>query len=86
MTTTRVVCAKTTLQISADVSKSGAIKVTLLDKDNEPLAEGELVTTTVTDAPVQWKDGFSLQDLQDQPIKLRFELREAKLFSFSFEK
>jgi hypothetical protein len=47
------------------------------------LAEGEPVTTTVTDAPIQWKDGFSLK--KEQQVKLRFELLEAKLFSFSFK-
>lgn len=85
MTTTRVVCAKSTLQISADVSKSGAIKVTLLDKDNNQLAVGEPIEQTVTDAEVKWQRGFSLAKLKGNEIRLKFELRNAKLYSFSFQ-
>jgi hypothetical protein len=64
---------------------SSFVKVTVLDKDNKRLAEGELVTTTVSDAKIRWKDKFSLKNLKDKEIKLKFELRESKLFSFSFE-
>jgi hypothetical protein len=73
------------LCISADVAPSGYVEVTALDEDNEKLAEGELITKTVTDARIQWKDGFSLEELKGKKIKLEFELRESKLYSFSFE-
>jgi len=72
------------LCISADVAPSGFVKVTLLDKDDNKLAEGELVPKTVTDAEIKWKDGFSLKTLRDKDVKINFELRESKLFSFSF--
>jgi hypothetical protein len=49
------------------------------------MAEGELITKTATDARIQWKDGFSLGKLKGNQIKLLFELRESKLYSFSFE-
>jgi len=42
------------------------------------------VTKTVTDAAIEWKDGFSLKKLKGKEIKLGFELREAKIYSFSF--
>ena len=54
-------------------------------EDTEKLAEGELITKTATDARIQWKDGFLLRKLKGNQIKLRFELRESKLYSFSFE-
>lgn len=73
------------LCISADIAPSGYVKVTALDKDNDKLAEGELITKTVTDARIRWKDGFSLRKLKGKEIKLEFELRESKLYSFSFE-
>jgi len=69
----------------ADVAPSGYVKVTALDEDNKKPAEGELITKTVTDAPIQWKDGFSLGKLKGKKNKLGFELRESKLYSFSFE-
>ena len=62
-----------------------SVKVTALTERDKALGEGELVTTTVTGAQIQWKDGFSLKNLKGKDIKLKFELRESKLFSFSFE-
>ena len=52
--------------------------------ENVKLTESELITKTVTDAEVQWKGGFSLKKLRGKQIKLRFDLRDAKLYSFSF--
>jgi len=83
ITTRALAVGAGSLCVSADVAPPGYVKVAVLDKDDKPLAEGELVTTTATDTPIDWKDGFSLK--KDQQIKLRFELREAKLFSFSFK-
>ncbi len=85
VTTKPVKVVGDTLRISADIAPSGYVKVTALDANNEEVAEGELITTTVTDAPIQWKDGFSLEENKGEVGKLKFELRESKLFSFSFE-
>ena len=72
------------LCVSADVAPSGFVKITLLDKDDRQLAEGELVTTTVSDAKIEWKNGFSLKKLKGKDVKVKAVLRESKLFSFSF--
>jgi hypothetical protein len=85
VTTKPVTVAGDSLRISADVAPSGYVKATAFDENNEELGEGELVTTTVTDVPIQWKDGFEFDSLNGRKIALRFELRESKLFSFSFE-
>ena len=85
LTTNAVSVVGDSLCISADVAPSGYVKVTALDEDNNKLAEGELITKTVTDAQIQWKDGFSFKKLKGKEIKLKFELRESKLYSFSFE-
>ncbi len=84
LTTKPVSVVGNALCVSADVAPSGYVKVTALDKDNKRLAEGELITKTVTDAEVQWKKGFSLKTLKGKEIKLKFELRESKIYSFSF--
>ena len=84
LTTNAVSVVGNSLCISADVAPSGFVKVTLLDKDNKRVAEGKLVTTTVPDAKIEWKDGYSLKRLKNKEIKLKFELRESKIFSFSF--
>jgi len=85
ITTTPVVAVTDSLCLSADVALSGYVKVVLIDEDNRKLAESELIPKSVTDASVQWKDGFSLADRVGKKIQLRFELRDAKLYSFSFD-
>ncbi len=84
ITTTAVVCAGDTLQISADVVKNGSITVTALDGQQKVLAESDPITTTATDAVVRWNDGHSLETLKGRRIRLRFELKDSKLYSFSF--
>ena len=74
------------LCLIADVVMSGYVKVVLIDEDNKKLAEGKLVTTTVSDAKIEWKDGFSFKKLKDNEIRLKFDLRESKIYSFSFHR
>lgn len=85
LTTRTVSVVGDTLCINADVAPSGYVRVIALDKNNQILAEGELITKTVTDGPIKWKDGFSFGQLNDREIKFKFELRESKLYSFSFK-
>jgi len=86
ITTTPVVCTGDRLQLSADVSKGGSVKVTLLDKDSNQLAVGKPIRQTVTDAEVNWPKGFSLEKLKANQIRLRFQVSRAKLYSFSFSR
>lgn len=84
ITTTAVVCTGDKLQVSADVHQPGSIKVTVLDKQKRRLAEGQPITRTVTDAVVRWNAGFSPVKLKGEELQLRFELRDAQLYSFTF--
>ena len=84
LTTRAVSAVGNSLCVSADVAPSGFVKVTAHDRENNKLAEGELITKTVTDAMVRWKEGFSLGKHQGKKIRLRFELRDSKLYSFGF--
>jgi len=84
VTTKPVIAVADSLRVTADMAMSGYVKVTLLGQDSTPLAEGELITRTGTDAEVRWKGDFSLGGLKSKQIRLRFELRDSKLYSFSF--
>jgi len=64
---------------------SGYVKVTILDKEKKESAQSELITKTVTDAEVQWKNSFSFEKLKGKEIRLRFELRDSKIYSFTFK-
>ena len=84
ITTTPVVCTNNELQLCVDVGKKGFAKVTILDKDNRKLAQSKLIKKTVTDAEVKWLDSFSFENLRGKNVRLRFKLKNAKLYSFSF--
>ena len=84
ITTKPVRLVGSTLHLTADTAAGGYVKVTLLDQEGRKLAESELVARTSTDAEVRWPKGFSLAKLKGAAIRLRFELRDAKLYSFSF--
>ncbi|MCK4294732.1 MAG: hypothetical protein KAY65_16135, partial [Planctomycetes bacterium] len=84
ITTTPIVCTGNELQLCVDVGKKGFAKVTILDKDNRKLAQSKLVKKTVTDTEVKWLDKFSLENLKGKDVRLRFELKNAKLYSFNF--
>ncbi|MHC4657046.1 MAG: HEAT repeat domain-containing protein [Planctomycetota bacterium] len=82
--TAPVVCMGNMLCLCADVGKKGFVKVTVLDKDNRKLAQSKAIKKTVTDARVKWLDRFSFKNLKGKEIQLRFELKNAKLYSFNF--
>jgi len=84
ITTTPVVCRGRVLRLCADVGEKGFVKVILLDKNSRRLAESKLIEKTVTDAVVEWQNGFSPHNLGGKNAQLRFELKNAKLYSFNF--
>lgn len=84
VTTKPVACAGSMLRICADVAKKGSVKLSLLDKDNGRLAQSSVIKRSVTHGAVKWLDKFSLENLKGKNIRLRFELKNAKLYSFNF--
>ena len=59
-----MVCVGKGLRVCADVKKNGYVRIELFDSSKQPSAEGELITKTVTDGLVRWKDGFSFEKLK----------------------
>jgi hypothetical protein len=75
--------SSTTLQVSADVQTNGEVKVTITDVHDNPLATAVTIRKTVTDQPIELLIP-SANDAESQKIKLRFEIQDAKLYSFGF--
>jgi len=69
------------LHISADVAKGGSIRVAVLDDQNRTIAACLPITKDVTDGHVKWKND---KPIKAKKIALTFELKNAKLYSFSF--
>jgi len=83
--TRTIACSGNKLQLCADVQRDGFVTVTLLDKDNRKLVESEPIKETVTDAEVKWQKGFSVRNVKGKDVRLKFELKNAKLYSFGFD-
>lgn len=71
------------LRISAD-AKAGSVQVELVSRDGRTLARSHSISGDVTDRKVSWQDDFHPETLGDTPLVLRFLLKNATLYSFSF--
>ncbi|HEX7380280.1 MAG TPA: hypothetical protein VF278_24405 [Pirellulales bacterium] len=70
------------LRVNANAA-GGAVRVAVLDTEGYSLDDCEPITGDVLDGVVRWRGGKSLAQLAGQTVRLRFELRAAKLYSFS---
>lgn len=64
-------------RITADVQKDGWVKVTILDEDGKRLASAKPVKGTITDGSLTFPD-----KTKSGNIRLQFEFRKAKIYSF----
>ena len=66
------------VRITADVAKGGSLRVTMVDNAGTTLATATAITESVTDGALQWDHTTAAA-----AVRLRFELRGAKVYSFS---
>jgi hypothetical protein len=78
-----VLCSGGTLRITADAG-DGSVRVTVLDAEGKPVANGKPMADVVTDAPLSLKSGADLARLRGRPVRLKFEMTRAKLYAFAF--
>jgi hypothetical protein len=79
ITTTAIAYAGQALQITADVDKGGWVKVSIVDKEGNRIAEATTILKTVTDGKLGLKE-----KIKSNEVRLQFELSNAKLYSFGF--
>jgi hypothetical protein len=79
------------LDLNFSTSAAGGIYVEIQDTDGVPI-EGfalqdcyEIFGDSIT-RPVNWKGSAKLSDLAGMPVRLRFVLQDADLYSFRFKK
>ena len=70
--------------------RHGAIRVALLDGDGRTIPGYSFddclpIQADRIDLPVRWSNGSKLPDLTGKPVRLKFRLKNAKLFSFWIE-
>ena len=79
ITTTAIPYASQSIRITADVEKGGSIKVSIIDHEGKDAVATGTASNTVTDGPLEWN-----KEINAENIRLKFELNNAKLYSFSF--
>lgn len=83
ITTKAIPCAGISLNITAD-AEGGQVLVSLLDESGNPVMRSRPISSDVTDSPVKWPEESTLAQHIGGTIRLRFELNNATLYSFSF--
>ena len=85
LTTVPLVFSGNTLHLNFATSAFGSIFVRVLDEDGNALGEESIeVFGDNVDRRVVFREGFSLRALAGLPVRLRFRMRDAKLFSMWF--
>jgi hypothetical protein len=84
ITTIPVANRKGALRLSADVESGGFVKVKLVDRDSNVLAESKVLKRSSSDKKIKWRDGFSLEKLRSKSAQIQFEFENATIYSFSF--
>lgn len=77
------------LRLNLSTEGSGGVRVALLDESGKPLPgfaenDHDWINADAIDHEVRWKGDPDFGQHAGKPVRLRFELRNAKLFAFQF--
>ena len=76
-------------ELNCDGGAGGWLKVEIQDPNGQPLpgyglADAVAVVGNATSKPVGWKDRDTVNELIGQSVRLRFVMRDMKLYAFQF--
>jgi hypothetical protein len=76
-----------TFQLNYSTSSIGYVQVILLDEAGKELpgfgaADAPKICGDIIDAEVKWKSGKTIADLGGKPVRIKFVLRDADVYSF----
>jgi len=79
------------LELNLDTSGGGSVSVELLDENNQPIkgytqAEATPLCGNSVRMPVTWGENRDVSRLAGKPVKIRFVMRDCKLYAFQFIK
>jgi hypothetical protein len=63
---------------------AGSLRVQVLDEAGKAVAESEPATGDAVSHEVRWTGGADLRKLEGKTVRLRFDLKNAKLYAFQF--
>jgi hypothetical protein len=89
MTTKPIVFEGAELVLNFSTSGAGSIRVEIQDADGKPLegfalADCPVIRGDAIERVVSWKNGSDVRSLAGKPVRLRFALRDADLYSIRF--
>ncbi len=84
---TNPACPKNELHPNFETSAYGYVIVDILDEDGNKLSDGQSfeVFGNNIDRCVMFEDGSGFETYSGKPVRLRFRMRDAKLYSMKFE-
>ncbi len=83
VTTTALFHKDDALRVTADIQPGGELVVRALNEERQVLTESELLTSSVTDAEVRWRDSTKLAAVNRDTLQIQFAFRRATVYSFS---
>ena len=89
LTTPPIRFAGRRLELNAATSAGGMIEVELLDEESRPIEgyakkDARIINGNSIRIPVRWKATDDVSQLAGNPVRLRFHLRDCKLYAFQF--
>jgi len=77
------------LQLNVDTSAGGIVQVEIQDESGRPLegfeaADADEINGNYLKVAASWNGRPDVSALAGQPVRLRFLLRDARLYSFQF--
>jgi hypothetical protein len=89
MITRAFTCAGTELVLNCSTSASGAVRVEMQKPDGTPLTGHSLedcdqIVCDSIERMVTWNGKKEIQTMTDAPVRLRFVMNDADLYSFRF--
>ncbi len=89
MTTKPLVFEGNTLQLNTDTSAGGIVQVEIQDESGRPLegfkaTDADEINGNYLKVPASWNGRSDVSALAGQPVRLRFVMRDAHLYSFQF--
>jgi len=89
LTTKPIVFDGERLELNIDTSIGGFAQVEILDEQGQPIAgfakdECEVICGNSVRWPVRWNGPRQIAELAGRPVRLRFVMRDSRLFAFQF--
>jgi hypothetical protein len=70
--------------LTADVRKGGSVTATIFDSEGNKLARSKPIKQSVTGEELYWSEKFRLASMKGKMIRIQFQLKNTKLYSFAF--